>query len=310
MQITPFLPCHAAAASLLLKKQYQQQRSQVPCLPPSPAFPSLEKLANGLGMAAFEGEEMVGYLCAWEPFPHMFGTRWPGVFSPVEAHAASGSDPLRTWQRLYQAAAQTWEKAGAAYHAVALWRQDIPGREALFGYGFGKRCADAIRPTTPLNVPHVPGITCTELPPGSGKAVRHLRAGTYQHLQKSPCFLAGSEKNMQYWLDHVQDRPVRLFAALHDGTPVAYIEVGEDGENFVTGHPSMLNICGAHCLPPFRGTGTSAMLLQHVLSTLHREGIALLGVDYETMNPTAIGFWEKHFSPYTLSLSRRIDSID
>lgn len=30
-------------------------------------------------------------------------------------------------------------------------------------------------------------------------------------------------------------------------------------------------------------------------------------MDYETMNPTARGFWEKYFTPYTISLVRRID---
>ncbi len=69
----------------------------------------------------------------------------------------------------------------------------------------------------------------------------------------------------------------------------------------------MLNICGAYCLEKYRGQGLSRALLNHVLHTLHREGIAYLGVDYETMNPTAAGFWEKTFTPYTASLVRRID---
>ncbi|MBQ4640748.1 MAG: GNAT family N-acetyltransferase [Clostridia bacterium] len=309
MHITDFLPCHAAAASLIAKKQYNELKSLIPCLPADPPFPALENLANGLGVAAYEGEQMVGYLCAWEPFPHMFGTRWPGVFSPVEAHGVTGENPVRIWQKLYQAAAEKWEKAGAAYHAVALWQHDVPGREALFGYGFGKRCADSIRETLPLDAPSVPGICCTELPPGSGKLVRHLRAGTYRHLQNSPCFLSGSEAIMNRWLDHIQDRPVRLFAALQDETPIAYMELSQDGENFVTEAPGILNICGAHCLPPFRGTGVSRMLLSFILRTLQAENIPLLGVDYETMNPTAIGFWEKYFTPYTISLVRRIDSI-
>jgi len=30
-------------------------------------------------------------------------------------------------------------------------------------------------------------------------------------------------------------------------------------------------------------------------------------VDFETFNPTAYGFWSKHFELYTNSLTRRID---
>lgn len=33
-----------------------------------------------------------------------------------------------------------------------------------------------------------------------------------------------------------------------------------------------------------------------------------LGVDYETMNPTAKIFWRKNFNPYTVSMVRRLDS--
>ncbi|MEC9484872.1 MAG: hypothetical protein UMR38_03220 [Candidatus Izemoplasma sp.] len=35
--------------------------------------------------------------------------------------------------------------------------------------------------------------------------------------------------------------------------------------------------------------------------------IIQLGVDYETMNPLARVFWEKYFTPYTKTVTRRID---
>lgn len=37
------------------------------------------------------------------------------------------------------------------------------------------------------------------------------------------------------------------------------------------------------------------------------EGYLLLGVDCESFNPTARGFWLKYFTPYTYGLVRRID---
>lgn len=36
-------------------------------------------------------------------------------------------------------------------------------------------------------------------------------------------------------------------------------------------------------------------------------GKTYLGVDYETVNPTALHFWTKYFTPYTYSYIRRID---
>lgn len=38
-----------------------------------------------------------------------------------------------------------------------------------------------------------------------------------------------------------------------------------------------------------------------------RSGKTHLGVDYETVNPTALYFWTKYFTPYTYSYIRRID---
>jgi hypothetical protein len=43
------------------------------------------------------------------------------------------------------------------------------------------------------------------------------------------------------------------------------------------------------------------------MTTLSQEGYQLLGVDCESFNPTARGFWLKYFAEYTHSMVRRID---
>ncbi len=37
------------------------------------------------------------------------------------------------------------------------------------------------------------------------------------------------------------------------------------------------------------------------------EGFLRMGVDFESFNPTAYGFWLKHFTAYTYSVVRRVD---
>ena len=69
----------------------------------------------------------------------------------------------------------------------------------------------------------------------------------------------------------------------------------------------MKNICGAYCLPEYRGKGVIQALLDHMISVLKSEGHARLGVDFETFNPTAAGFWPKYFEAYTNGLVRRVD---
>lgn len=312
MNIVDFQPCHAAEAALIARKQMEKECAHVDV--PQSCIPELTGLADAMGVAAMENGRMVGYLCAFGPFKGMFGTygtpfaeRFVGVFSPIEAHGVTEDAPPRTWQRMYQAAAEKWAKAGALYHAIALFEHDDAAKAALFRYGFGQRCADAIRRVEPLRALAVPGVTCREMPAGSGDMVRSLRESLDKHLCESPCFMLRTEEGRRKWLDTVKHRQSRLFVAEAEGRPIAFIEVNADGENFLTEHPYTLNICGAYCEPAWRGKGVSKALLDHILCKLQAEGVQYLGVDYETMNPTAVGFWEKYFVPYTASLVRRID---
>ena len=102
-------------------------------------------------------------------------------------------------------------------------------------------------------------------------------------------------------------KKTRLFAAENSEGVAAYIETADAAENFVTELPQVQNICGAFCLPAYRGKGLYPSLLNFLINVLASEGYTLLGVDYESFNPTAAGFWQKHFTPYTNGVVRRID---
>jgi GNAT superfamily N-acetyltransferase len=99
----------------------------------------------------------------------------------------------------------------------------------------------------------------------------------------------------------------RYFAARVNGAYVAYIKTDHEGENFAAAVNGMINICGAYCRPEYRGTGVYHNLLSFLITTLRQEGCSLLGVDCESFNPTARGFWLKYFIEYTHSMARRID---
>ena len=70
---------------------------------------------------------------------------------------------------------------------------------------------------------------------------------------------------------------------------------------------NMWNICGAYCVPEYRGTGAMCGLLEHVKAALKAENIPLLGVDCESINHAANRFWQKFFTPYTCSVTRRVE---
>lgn len=305
MNIVQLEPCHIPAITALAQHQHDQARQRLN-LPDAP-LPSLSYLANGLGVVALEADQVVGFLGSTGPWPNQFDTQTPGVYSPLEAHGALDGTGARIWQRMYQAAAERWVAAGAGWHAITLHGYEQAAQHALWQYGFGQRCADAVRLVEPLGAAPVSGVTCCEL--ADGHAVQHLQQGLCRHMRQSPCFKADTDDSIICWLNKVKSRQVRVFAAMVAGVPVASIEVKAEGETYFTGHEKMANICGTFCVEEWRGKGVSKLLLAHVLQTLQNEQYQYLGVDYETTNPTAAGFWPKYFTPYTLSLVRRVDQL-
>ncbi len=203
---------HLAEARELARRALQAERNHI--VLPEAELPELAWLVyNGMGVAAECQGRLVGYLGTWGPVDGVFGTsglqegkRFVGVFSPVQAHAVAEDAPKHTWQRLYQGAAEKWVAAGAAYHAIALYEHDEQAKHALFHYGFGQRCADAIRLAEPLAADEMPWAELRELPAGSAEQVRELRILLDRHLGESPTFMVRSNEACQAWLERVKDR--------------------------------------------------------------------------------------------------------
>jgi len=81
----------------------------------------------------------------------------------------------------------------------------------------------------------------------------------------------------------------------------------KDGETFIVDDSDYIHVSGAFCLPEHRGQGVYPNLLNYAIHILKAENYSRLGVDFESINPTAWGFWLKYFSAYTHGLVRRID---
>lgn len=130
------------------------------------------------------------------------------------------------------------------------------------------------------------------------------------HLGESPSFMRYAPMTAAQLDDEHARRGSRYFCAFSGGEAVAFVEVADAGENFACDDASMQNICGAYCLTAHRGNGLFANLVNFAVNSLAREGYTRLGVDFESFNPTANGFWCKHFSVYTHSVVRRIDDLN
>lgn len=306
MQIVDLTIEHAAAAEQLAKENYLEEAAAVPLLPSELSCPQAAYFAkNGMGVAAVDNGRLLGFFSCFEPWNNAFNSAARGMFSPLPAHGAIKENREYIYKRLYQGAAEKWVSMGIMYHAAAFYAHDAVALDAMFSYGFGMRCEDSIRAVAPLDIKDYEGITCREI--DDATLVRDMRKGLSDHMGMSPCFMKATQSECEAWLNCAESRDTRLFAAFDETTPVAFVELCDDGENFVTEVPYMKNICGAYCLPQYRGKGVYSTLINFLLNVLAQENVPLLGVDYESINPTAAGFWHKLFTPYTKSVTRRID---
>jgi len=133
-----------------------------------------------------------------------------------------------------------------------------------------------------------------------------LSNGLIAHLGNSPTFMKFNPINEEE-LYQRSPEGVRYFAVKTEGHYIAYVKISAEGENFVAEDNRMMNICGAYCEPEYRGIGVFHNLLCHLMTILKKDGYQLLGVDCESFNPAARGFWLKYFTEYTHSVVRRID---
>ena len=177
----------------------------------------------------------------------------------------------------------------------------------FFRYGFGLRCIEAIRGMDSIAEPHCEGYSFVEIVKTDVILLREMRIMLKTHLSESPCFMFSSPEETEIWLNRAENRDSRLFCAMLVDKPIAFIEVLNYGEPFASEADGMRSICGAFCLHEYRGKGVMQNLLTYVISKLNIEGYKSLYVDFESINPTAYGFWLKYFDAYTHSVVRRID---
>lgn len=312
MKIIDFTPEHMEEAMVIAKANYEEERRYVPILPEVDVLPELTHFAeNNLGVAAFDGDKMIGFLGAYRPVEDTFGTTGVrGTFSPIHAHGVIGEQRDRIYSRLYEAAAKKWVRDGIASHGIAIYAHDKAAIQSFFYNGFGVRCIDAIRSLEEIPV-IVSGIQersleYVEVPRDDWGMLTKLHDELVAHLGSSPMFMKYSFQNDEMFYRNASE-DTRYFGVKVNGDYIAYVKIDKEGETFASCDNSMRNICGAYCFPEYRGQGIYRNLIAYLVSTLKKEGYQRLGVDCESFNPNARGFWLKYFTAYTNSVVRRVD---
>ncbi|MFA6948036.1 MAG: GNAT family N-acetyltransferase [Eubacteriales bacterium] len=309
MEVTNFKREYLSEAEMLAHSAYAEEKRFTEALPMFDNELQLSSFAdNDFSVAAVDNNKIVGFLCSYPPFNNAFGsTNVTGVFSPMGANAAIKENREKIYAAMYQTVAEKWVRAGAVSHAICIFAHDEKLQHEFYRLGFGLRCIDAIRKMNKIQCSNICGYDFVELPISDCGKIYPLFTQLYQHYQKSPFFMNRMRNKKDNFIACAKEKNSRYFAAYDQEKICAYFEVAKTGETYICDLQNYLHICGAYCLPQYRGKGIVQNLLNYTISTLETEGYTMLGVDFESFNPTAYGFWTKYFIPYTHSIVRRID---
>lgn len=311
MKFETFRSEYVEAARKIALENLNEEREYVKSIPEDSVVWDLSYFAeNELGIAAIDEGKLVGFLCWFFPWEGAFDTQSDmGTFSPLHANGAAKENRYRIYQDMYEEASKRLAGINVKILGICLYAHDEVAKSALFEYGFGMRCKDCITRIGEADISSLRNrdVKFYELCVEEFPRIRELRFNLNEHLKEAPCFMQSDEEDYHHWIEKVEKGDRRTFVAERNGEIVAYMDVGDEGENFVTVHPKMRSLQGAYCKPELRGMGISDDLLMFAKATLKKEGYEYLGVDFESYNSTANRFWLKHFEEYTNSVIRRVE---
>ncbi|MBQ7981357.1 MAG: GNAT family N-acetyltransferase [Oscillospiraceae bacterium] len=308
-----FTEKHIDEAVKLALAELEAERTHCPDLPCEDFSQHLTGILQWLsdqpfGKAAMCDEKLVGYLIFAGPWDGFFGDV-KGVFSPLGGSAFSYEyeNRGRLASMLFASVAEEFVKQNVFSCALSRYAHDEEAAKSFILNGFGIRCSDFVRELSEFDSQtNSYNAVFKELSADEFKAVEQLQRGLHKHLAGAPAFYPSDD--FDEWFENwIKSDSMRIFAAEADGRIIGFISTDDTAENFITEHDKMKNICGAYFDENYRSNGIAQGLLAFIADTLKAEGVTHLGVDCETLNPTALNFWGKYFEPYTYSFARRID---
>lgn len=294
----------------LAVEEYRQEARKCKALIPSNFKDELKEMITALfehkcGKVAVVNGRVVGYIAFWGPLDGFHGNV-KGVFSPLGGSAFGGVNREKTASMLYSAVSEDLVDKEVCSFALSRYAHDEEVGKSFVLNGFGIRCADAIMR---LSERHIienldSDLQFVELIGEDKKQIESLRRGLVRHLSQAPAFFPTHIESFNEWL--YKDN-IRVFVAKKGNELAGYISLDEEAETFITEQESVYNICGTYVAAAYRGKKIAQQLLEYVCQLCEKEGKKYLGVDCETLNPTALRFWGKYFDTYTYSYIRRID---
>ena len=312
LQISPLKEEHLEDAAGLVRDRYRRLREQQPHLPlcyedVNNHLPLLRDIlkASGVGVAAFRGDRLVGFLTGWQ-MPSFRGKR--STYSPEWANAAEMEDSQRIYEEMYSHLAAVWLADKYLAHYISLFPNDVDALRAWHWMGFGMIAVDAIRGLDSIqNHDGDVQIRRAELP--DLEQVIDLHEALWQYEKETPIFLLTEKRDQSYYEAWLRDPDKVVWLACQDNEPVAMMRLGPADDNVCTiiYDEKTTSIYAAFTKEKARGKGIGTALLDHALRSARSSGYVRCAVSFEPMNVIGTRFWFKTFQPACYSVLRHID---
>lgn len=303
---------HLHAAAELVSNRYRKFCDQEPHLPlhyteVANLVPLLQNILNasGVGVAAFSGNRLVGFLIGWK-MSSFRGKR--SIYCPEWANAAEFDDSSRIYEAMYSQLASLWVADSYVAHYISLFPNDVDVIRALHWMGFGMISVDAIRGLDPIPSReqdiHIRRAELQDL-----DQVMELHEALYQYHKEAPIFLLSEKKDRNYIEEWLRSPDKVIWLAYSNEEPVSFIRLGpaDDDACTIIRDEKTTSIYGAFTKEILRGAGIGTALLDHALKSARSSGYTRCAVSFEPMNLVGTGFWFKYFKPVCFSIFRQID---
>lgn len=263
-------------------------------------------LMNHEGYIAFRDNKVVGYMTYVLGGP-LFGNSECALV-PLFGHASVEQDKYRIYQALYNEASKDWLLNKKLSWVIRLFEHDQILEKFCFKNGFGQRCVDAVAPIEyeKMDYGNIMIKKATDENINDIAVLHQLHASYYKTAPL--CMPNYDEDAYESLKASFEDLSTRIWIAYLNNNAVGYTCLVDVGESFISLSRNMLSINSMFVDPSTRGLGIGAKLLNEVKRYINEyPEYQSYGVDYESINPLGLSFWEKHFTPYTKTVTRRID---
>jgi GNAT superfamily N-acetyltransferase len=308
---------HAAAASILIQKNYSSLQKNCPFLPTKTSVdfqPRIEwVMREGQVFGVFEGDRLSSFFGAFTI--ENFRSEGLGALTPDWClFTEPNTNGRRNLIALYKTMISTILQQGIKMHAISVYSHNQEIKEIFDLCAYGRIVMDAASSRDSLfevldkMIFNHSSLCIKNADVEDAKTLAALDTLLAEHISSIPVLMPRAHGSTAIeWENWLKEEDSVAFLAIYNGNPVGFIKAQNPqfDVTFSVHDARTLAINGLFLLPEARGLNIAQKLLNSIIVEAKNRDKSLISVDCETMNPEAYGFWNRYFTPLSWCLLRR-----